>query len=466
MDTNAEGTMATDGPRTGTTDAREAVFGPADADAPTALDGVVESARRLGVELDAEEAARWVAALETEAEGGELVVDVASGVYGHRVSMLDFTPRDLARFRAIGEIVGLGDRPPAVRTALALSGSAAQGKVQAFPGDCDYFERVHVVAPTRDEACEILADLIRDKALATRVGPTHRLWEVKFGSWPFDAERDGRPVKKGGPISWTADEIAAGRVEIVRDGRPASLTWGHAAADPGWCKLDWIVADPARHALANASNMLDVTWEAPDGTITALDGVVDPYFQEVYLETASLPLFNRLVDELAADAVDDYVDQLEHEVLKYTTKDPNFGKAARRMYNVFRLTGRYAEAAYLRELFDEPATAMYQVAALVRTLDEADRPGADFDPETMLKQADTLIMAAIAALDGRSEAAMVERLLAVRNNLRSRRGADDRTAEVDVVRTEALRAVNDYFEARLLAVPSIAAYLEELAARP
>lgn len=431
----------------------------------TALDGVIESARRLGVELDAEEAARWVEALETEAEGGDIVVDVDSGVYGHRVSMLDFTARDLARFRAIGEIVGLRDRPPAVRTALALSGSAAQGKVQAFPGDCDYFERVHVVAPTREEACAILADVIRAKALETRVGPTHRLWEVKFGSWPFDAERDGRPVKKGGPISWTGDEVAAGRVEVVRDGEPITLAWEEAAADPGWCKLDWIVADPDRHALANASNMLDVTWEAPDGTITALDGAVDPYFQEVYLETESLPLFTRLVEELAADAVDDYVDQLEHEVLKYTRKDPNYGKAARRMYNIFRLTGRYTEAAYLRELFDEPATAMYQVAALVRTLDEADRPGAAFDHETMLKQADALIMAAIAALDGRSEAAMVERLLAVRNNLRSRRGAADRTSEVDAVKTAALDAVNDYFRDRLLAVPSIAAYLEELAAR-
>jgi hypothetical protein len=108
---------------------------------------------------------------------------------------------------------------------------------------------------------------------------------------------------------------------------------------------------------------------------------------------------------------------------------------------------------------------MYQVAALVRTLDEADRPGAAFDHETMLKQADALIMAAIAALDGRSEAAMVERLLAVRNNLRSRRGAGDRTGEVDAVKTAALDAVNDYFRERLYAVPSIAAYLEELAAR-
>ncbi len=432
---------------------------------PTALASVIESARRLGVEIDEAEAAEWVAALETEHAGGDVVVDVDSGIYGHRVSMLDFTAQDLARFRAIGDIVGFPDRPPAVLTALALSGSAAQGKVQSYPGDCDYFERIHIVAPTRGEACAILADVIRDKALATRVGPTFRLWEVKFGSYPFDAERGGHPVRAGSPISWTSDEVAAGHVAIVHDGRAEDLTWEQASADPGWCKLDWIVADPARRALANASNMLDVTWEAPDGTITALDGFIDPYFQEVYLEAESLPLFTRLVEHLSADAVDDYVDQLEHEVVKYTTKDPNYGKVARRLYNIFRLTGRYSEAAYLRELFDEPTTVLYQVAAQVRTLDEADRPGAEFDYETLLRQTDALIMSAIAALDGRSEAEMVRHLLEVRSNLRGRRGSAERTAEVDEVKNEALRAVNDYFERRLAAIPSIKAYLDDLIAR-
>ena len=435
-----------------------------DVDGRSALDGVIESAKQLGVELDEAEAAHWVAALETEAEGGDVVVDVDSGIYGHRVSMLDFTSRDLARFRAIGQIVGFPDRPPTVLTALALSGSAAQGKVQSFPGDCDYFERIHITAPTRDEACAILADVMREKALATRVGPTYRLWEVKFGGYPFDAERGGHPVRAGSPISWTADEVAAGRIDVLRDGQPETVTWEQASADPGWCKLDWIVADPARRALANASNMLDVTWEAPDGTITALDGFIDPYFQEVYLEAESLPLFTRLIDELSADAVDEYVDQLEHEVVKYTTKDPNYGKVARRLYNIFRLTGRYAEAAYLRELFDEPTTVLYQVAAQIRTLDEADRPGAEFDYETLVKQTDALIMSAIAALDGRSEAEMVRHLMGVRNNLRGRRGTADRTSEVDEVKNEALRAVNDYFERRLMAVPSIKAYIDDLVA--
>ena len=40
----------------------------------------------------------------------------------------------------------------------------------------------------------------------------------------------------------------------------------------------WVIADPVRGALANASNMLDVTWEAPDGSVTPLDGYLDPYF--------------------------------------------------------------------------------------------------------------------------------------------------------------------------------------------
>src|SRR5947209_9342065 len=117
-----------------------------------ALAGILESAQRLGVELDEAEAIRWVAAIEAEATGGDVVIDVDSGVYGHRVTMLDFSPADLARFRAIGKIVGFEDRP-GVTTALALSGSAAQSKIQSYPGDCDYFERVHITAETRDEAC-------------------------------------------------------------------------------------------------------------------------------------------------------------------------------------------------------------------------------------------------------------------------------------------------------------------------
>jgi hypothetical protein len=211
--------------------------------------------------------------------------------------------------------------------------------------------------------------------------------------------------------------------------------------------------------------MLDVTWEAPDGTITPLDGFLDPYFQEVYLESESIPLFSRLVKELSADSVDDYVETLEHEVWKYTVKEPNFGKAARRMYNVFRMSGRYTEAAYLRELFDEPITALYQVAALVRTLDDAADSGSAFEAETMVAQVDRLIMSAIQALDGPLEAEMVGHLLRLRDSLGAHETHAERQDEMAGISTAALGAVNDYFERMLRAMPEIQAYLEDVALR-
>ena len=89
----------------------------------------------------------------------------------------------------------------------------------------------------------------------------------------------------GSSITWNPDEIRAGRIAGTSPGdEPVEISWEEAAQDPGWCKLDWVVADPTRHKLDNASNMLDVTWEAPDGSVTPLDGYLDPYFQEVYLD--------------------------------------------------------------------------------------------------------------------------------------------------------------------------------------
>ena len=44
-----------------------------------------------------------------------------------------------------------------VESALALSGSSAQSKIQAHPGDGDFFQRLNIKADTREEACSILA---------------------------------------------------------------------------------------------------------------------------------------------------------------------------------------------------------------------------------------------------------------------------------------------------------------------
>jgi hypothetical protein len=429
-----------------------------------AIARVIQSASRLGVEINVIEAQRWIHEMAKEQSGGDVVVDVDSGVFGHRASMLDLDPNDLKRFKQIAKIVGFDNREN-VRTALALSGSSAQSRIQAYPADADFFERIHITAPTREEACRILGEIMRDKALATLSGPTHRLWEVKLGTWEEAITKEGKDQRAGSPISWTPSEVVAGEIVVTAaDGGVRTVKWQDAAQKPGWCKLDWVVADASRGQLANASNVLDPTWEDAEGRIVPLDGFLDPYFQEVYLDKDSKPLFDRIVREMSTDVVDEYVHQLEHEVWKYSVADENWGKVARRLYNIFRLTGRYTEAAYIRELFDEPTTALYQLSALIRTIKDAATEGSPFAQEVMVAQTDQLIMSAIKALEGPQEAEVVSLLLKLRDEV-SGRTPVDRSKEMEQLRLETLETVNRYFHDRLVALPEIQAYLDKIAAR-
>jgi hypothetical protein len=430
------------------------------------LNRIIESARRLGVEMDEAEALQWLTAMAAMDSGDDdVVVDVRTGVFGHRVTMLDFSPADIAHFREIGRLVEFNDQPGVVETALALSGSAAQSKIQSYPGDADFFERVNIRADSWEAACHILARIMRDKALSTAKGATYQLIEVKFGSYPAEVVREGHTLPAGAPISWRPEEIEAGQIEAFKpDGTPLPIRWDQAALDPGWCKLDWVVADPVRGQLVNASNMLDVTWEAPDGAITPLDGYLDPYFQEVYLEAESIPIFSKLARHVSADALDHYVVQLEKEVRKYLTKDVNYGKAAKRMYNIFRLTGRYEAAAYIRELFDEPTTMLYQVWSLIRTIDDCFKPGSSIPLENVLAQADNLVLAVIDALEGDQEVEIVRYLLRLRDSLTRQKSGEELTREAESARAEVINLVNNFFYEKLTAVPTIQAYMAQVRA--
>lgn len=195
------------------------------------------------------------------------------------------------------------------------------------------------------------------------------------------------------------------------------MAWEYGCLDPGWCKLDWVVAEPDKGRVVNVSNMLDVTWEASDGTITPLDGFIDPYFQEVYLEADSVPLFSKLAQHISPRALEEYVQQLTGEVYKYTHKHVNYGKVAKRMYNIFRLTGRHQAAALIRELFDEPAALLYQVWALLDTLDEASQPGSTIDRQTLVRQTDELIRNVVSCCDGPMETEVVMALLRLRDDI-------------------------------------------------
>ncbi len=435
-------------------------------DRRASLNKIIESAQQLGVEMDEEEALQWLTAIASMQTETDVVIDEGVGVYGHRVTMLDFSPKRLAHFRAIGKLVEFEDQPGVVETALALSGSAAQSKIQSYPGDADYFERVNIIADTREGACRILGEIMREKALSTLKGGLYQLIEVKLSSYACNLLRDGRQHTTGSPISWSAADVVAGEITGTGDdGEPVTLKWEDAAQDPGWCKLDWVIADPASGTLGNASNMLDVTWEAPDGTITPLDGYLDPYFQEVYLEVESVPIFSKLVKHVSSDALDDYVTQLGHEVQKYVSKDPlNYGKAAKRMYNIFRLSGSYVEAAYLRELFDEPTTLLYQIHSLIRTIDDAAQPGSSISLSQILAHTDQLILQIVDALEGEQETEIVRHLLRLRSSLSQQGDPEGLGNATEAARAEVINIVNNFFYEKLTAMPTIKAYIEEQAA--
>ncbi len=425
------------------------------------LERILESAHRLGVEVKEGDALQWLANMAALKDDNEITMDVRSGVFGHNITMLDFSQQELEYFRRVGRLVEFDDVPGVIETALALSGSSAQSKIQTYPGDCDYFERLNIIAPTREKACQILAKAMREKAIKTLQGSTYQLIEVKFGNYPEDILVAGRQCKAGAPIAWKPEQIRAGRIDGFKaDGSIASIEWDVVALEPGWCKLDWVVADPVRMQLANASNMLDVTWEGPDGTIVPLDGYLDPYFQEVYLDAKSVPIFSKLAQHVSADAMDHYVEQLEREVKKYLSRDINYGKAAKRMYNIFRLTGHYEEAVFLRELFDEPATLLYQVWSLIRTIDDAYSSGSSISQEELIAAADRLIMSVIKALEGEQETVVVKHLLRLRDALSQPEAGDVLTAEAEAARAEVINVVNNFFFNRLSGMPTIKAYMD------
>ncbi len=430
------------------------------------LKKIMDSARRMGVELDESEALQWLAAMGSMRKEDDVAIDVRQGVFGHRITLLDFSPERLDYFRRVGKLVEFTDVPGLVETALALSGSAAQSRIQSYPGDADFFERVNIKAPTREEACRVLAKIMREKALSASRGATYQLIEVKFGSYPQDVEHKGRLHKAGSPIAWTPSEIEAGRLsETYLKGEPVEIGWDEVALEPGWCKLDWVIADPIDQTLVNASNMLDVTWEAPDGKITPLDGYLDPYFQEVYLDAESIPIFTKLAKQVDSNALDDYVTALEKEVRKYVTASPNYGKAAKRMYNIFRLTGKYEEAAYLRELFDEPATVLYQVWSLIRTIDDTFTASSSLPLHTLLSETDRLIVTVVDVLEGEKETEIVRMLLKLRSILGNEVPGQELSPQAEAARDEVINLVNNFFYEKLTGVPQIKEYMDYLAAQ-
>ena len=335
--------------------------------AEDAFAALVKAAGEAGVEVDVGEARAWLAGVEAAlATPGEFVVS-AAGIGGDELALLDFDPGTVERLRRLGRLIAA---PPVVgvRSALAISGSAAQGRIQLFPADVDFFERVHIAAATREEAGRRLAAAIRANALAVAENNGLRLREVHFGRGP------------GGALRWTAAEVAAGRRTVATGDGAIALDWDDAARDPGFIKLDWRVGALGGVGPGKVSKVVDATWEGPDGRVESLDGALDAEFQQVYLEAEGAALVLGLQAVVpSAEQRAAYVQAIEGEVRRFAAASPPvYGKVAKRLYNLCRLTGRYAEAVYLRELFDEPPARLHQARSELQLLAagcDADVPG-------------------------------------------------------------------------------------------
>lgn len=421
------------------------------------------AAKRLGVELDEAAARQWMLAV-AEGDGTELDVDGAAAVFGNRVAMLDFDRDDLDRLRRLMPHVRLVAHPQ-VQSAIAISGSSAQGEVQLFPGDADFFERVHIRASTAAQAAQILRDLMRATALRAFEEPDIVLVEANLGVFSHAGIVRGNAVGAGDPITWTPDDVVAGTITVSGDDGDHVISWDEVDVASGWVYIGWIAADREQGRIALASVMVDATWEDDAGAIHSLDGTVDPLAQEIYLEASALPLVERLASLVPDGARDAYREAMRAESHHYTAVNPSFAKAAKRLYNLFRVADELEAAAYVRELFDEPSAKLYQVPGLLDAADVALDPDSGIDRDTVLRQLDLVATAIADVTDGSVEAELIRSIDRLRETaLADGRAGEDWATVLAEVRTKCSAIVNEFFRERLLGNAQVRELVESLGA--
>jgi len=378
----------------------------------------------------------------------------SAGVFGLEAVVQDFDERDVDTLRRVSEIIRTAPRP-GVYAAIALSGSAAASRFQAFPGDLDFFERVNIKAPTREEAIALLPAIMIGTIANVFDHPDLQFAEMKLGLHTFDGRRGDQSFHRGEPISWNLTDIDSRSMAVHdADGNARLIAMSEAASDPGFVKLDWVMADRERDRIVAVSKVLDPTWEAPDGTIVSLDGVLDSFYQEVYLDPDSRTHVERIIRQGEPSGLRDYVDQLEGEIKKLTNPGrENYGKIAKRLYNVFRITNRPHEATFVRSLFDDPAARLYQAESAFHALEQT-LGTARLDAEVMREQIEMMVRAVEECYTRKDRQEIVAKL-------RSLPGlpGEQRQPAIEDIRARISDDVSDYFRERLESQGGILEYL-------
>ena len=427
------------------------------------LDPLAEAAARLGIEHDRAETARWMAEI-SRAGRATLAEDPAAGVFGHPLSLADFDAADLPVFRALAAHVRAEPRP-AFESALAIAGSAAQGRIQPFPGDCDFYERVHLRAASLAEARAILADVVLATARRVIAAPDAVLVEVNFGVYPCAVTERGVARDPGDPITWLSSDILAGHIDVTAGGSPLQLPWHAVEAGAGWTYVGTLAADRASGRVVLASNMIDATWESPAGTIVALDGTIDACFQEVYLDAAARPLVRRLIAAVDPSTAF-YAEMMRRQARHYAHEACDFCKASKRLYNLFRVTGDLESAAWVRELFDEPAMCLYQAPGMLEAIEIAMDDGQKVDRSLIVLTLERVRDAVAAGIPGAGGDELTLELQRVGEVVECGSPLDGPCRDaIARVRRRCGAHVSEYVRSRLLGLPRIASFVDGLRER-
>lgn len=330
---------------------------------------LIAGIKQAGVEVDDSAALAWFAAVSGASGAPSGFVISEQGFGGHHLAILDFDASSASRISHLGQLVAT---PPdaAIQPALAIAGSAAQSRFQPYPGDFDFFERLNIVAPDRPTACQHLAAALRATVVRLQGHEAFVLEEVVFGALP--ATVPVSPARwHGSSLVWLMEDVLAGQISlnVGHAADPPTMSWADAAAEPTFVKIDWVLIDSDHGGPARVTKVIDATWQRPDGQIVSLDTAIDPDFQQVYLSAGGATVASRLAGLTAPSDRRSYVAAMESEIAAYAaTRPPNYGKVAKRLYNVSRLTGQHAEALFIRELLNDAPARLYQARARLEVI--------------------------------------------------------------------------------------------------
>ena len=112
--------------------------------------------------------------------------------------------------------------------------------------------------------------------------------------------------------------------------------------------------------------------------------------------------------------------------------------------------------------FDEPAALLYQVNALIRTVEEAVEKSNVFSIDSVLDQTDELIMAVIRVLEGEEELEIVRHLLRMYRLLARHEEGARLGPRVEAAQAEVMNIVNNFFYEKMTALPAIKDYVDKL----